>query len=561
MRLRKARPPGFEEKYARLLKSYLPTYATEVLRGPSEYGGKFLLGPHHIEWGDAVVNHRRNLILAARDHGKSHFFCFGYPLWMADRVAPGRIGYIMSATEQQAIEHLDKIRLECIGGGENGGPNPKLQHLLTGQKRKPFLKDSAKTLKFANGSEIRARGFGTRVRGGHPWWLVGDDMLNDEHLWSEMVRKKGLDYFLSAVAPMIVPGGQMVVVGTPFHAQDLYAHLEDTGVYHTLKFPAVNPKGDALWPARYDEKALDQKRKELKSEIRWSREFLCRPISDESSLFPSALFERPGILQPYALGLPGSYWRGLGFDVYIGVDLAMSASTRADWFVIFVQAVDPKTGDRYVVDIIRRRGLGFQEQVNTIIQASKKYEPVYVFVEANQYQRVVSEEVIRTSDAPIKAFYTRGRYTKQVSTARRGMTGAINSANKYALDQGIPALRMLLENGKWKIPWAESTRETVKVWMTEMQSFGWQEGKLTGVGAHDDTVDACWICERAIQAGGSFASGVGLVDPDLNMEPGSLAAEVEESDIDFFGVGGQDWRPDETAGSFIPNREQGGPGW
>lgn len=119
---------------------------------------------------------------------------------MAHVRAPGRVGYIFSATDTQAIEHLDKIRKEVLGGGEHGDANPALAGLL------PLKKDAARTIRFANGSEIRARGFGARVRGGHPYWIVCDDILNDDHIWSENVRQKAVDYYLSAIEPMCVPG-------------------------------------------------------------------------------------------------------------------------------------------------------------------------------------------------------------------------------------------------------------------------------------------------------------------------------------------------------------------
>lgn len=500
----------FQRMHQRMLRAFLPFYATEVLRGPPEYGGKFLLGPHHVEWGEAVQSSRRILALAARDHGKSHFFCFAYPLWMADRVKPGRLGYIMSGSAKTAQEHLAKIRQEIVGGGENGGPNPKLAHLL------PFKKDNSTAIKFANNSEIRARGFGTKVRGGHPFWLVGDDMGNDEWIWSENVRTKSIDYFLTAIRPMVVPGGQMIVVGTPFHAQDLYKYLDDTQMYHVMRHPARHPvSGVPLWPQRYSAEHLDRTRQELGSSIRFSREYLCEPISDESSLFPSYLFEAPGCKQPYPLGLDGNYWASRGYDVFMGVDLAMSASARADYFVVFVMAVDPVSGDRYVVDIIRRKGLGYSDQVDLIVATSERYSAGLVFCEANQFQRVISDMVVRTSTCPIKPFYTVGR--RKGTSKRLGMSQTY-SANKNALDQGIPALRMLLEGGKLKIPWDPSTRETVQTWIGEMQSFGWADGKLQGVGAHDDTVVALWIAEHACAVGGSMAGALGM---DSSAAPGA----------------------------------------
>ena len=532
MRERRSR----SELHRRMCRAFLPTYATEVLRGPPEYGGAFLLGPHHLEWGVAVNDHPRILALAARDHGKSHNWCFAYPLWMVDVRAPGRVGYIFSATEKQACDHLNKIRQELLGGGENGGPNAKLAHLL------PLKKDSVNTIVFANGSEIRARSFGAKVRGGHPYWIVCDDVLNDEHIWSEGIRTKSVDYFLSAIEPMVIPGGQLVVVGTPFHSQDLYAHLEEGGVFALLKHPAIMADGRPLWPARYDQKALDLKRRILNSAIRWSREYLCRPMSDEASLFPGYLFDAPGVKLPYRLGLPGSYWQQRGFSTFMGVDLALSASAGADHMVLFVLAVDWETKDRYVVDIIRRKGLGYQAQVDLIIQACGRYCCGLVFVEANQYQRVISDMVIRQSDVPVKAFYTTGRSRKAATTERRGIKGSY-AANKNALDQGIPGLRMLMENGKLKMPWDPETREMVKVWIGEMQSFGYAEGKLQGVGSHDDTVLAFWMADRAIAIGENYDlsfDGEGRpgepADPAIG-DPFGDSSGLQPGDPDFFGTG------------------------
>ena len=386
----------------RMMRAFLPTFAKEALRGPPEYGNKYLLGPHHLEWGRAVNKHSRILALAARDHGKSYFFIFAYALWMAAVRAPGREGYVFSATDQQAKDHLKKIRDEVVGTG-NKPANPKLSHLL------PLKKDSDRMLIFANGSVIKARGFGSKVRGGHPFWAVGDDMLNDEHIWSEITREKGIDYFLSAIEPMVVPGGQLIVVGTPFHAEDLYAHLDRTGEYHVMKHPAVNPvTGEALWPARYNEKALARKKRLMGSNLRWSREFLCEPISDDSSIFPSWLFEQAGVKQPYSLGMPGEHWQAQGFTCYMGVDLAISTSASADYFICFVIAVCPKTSDYWVVDIQRGQGMGYQTQVDTIVSLAKQYDCQFVFCEANQFQRVISDMVVRESDVPIMAFYTTG---------------------------------------------------------------------------------------------------------------------------------------------------------
>lgn len=545
--------PAWAKRYNLMLEGDLAFYCSEILRGPPMYGGKFLLGPHHVRWSRVVREEERILALAARDHGKSHFYCFGYPLWRVDKASPGQLGYIFSATEQQAYDHLEKVVMEIVGGGENGGPNPKLQHLMEGpgpNGKKKTLQVSRSRVLFPNGSQIRARGFGTNVRGGHPYWAVADDVGQDEWIYSDVVREKAIDYFLSAIRPMVVPGGQLIVVGTPFHALDLYNTLEKTGVYRVIKDPAISKSGEILWPARYDAARLDTTRKELANDLRFSREYLCQPISDAASLFPGYLFEAPGIKQPYSLGLPGAVWEDRGASVFAGVDLALSSSAGADYFCFFALALMPD-GTRYIVDIVRRKGLGFQDQLDLIKVLARKYDCAMIYCEANQFQRVVTDEVIRTSDVPIKAFYTTGK--RKVTTSRFGMTQTYSAA-KNAFDQGVPSLRMLFENGKIRIPYAPESRDTIDTWIEEMRSFGWADGKLQGVGAHDDTVMALWIADHACRTGGVSFSFGGDDEEGLVSDWESWAGEEEEGgEYDPLGVFDQgDWKPKEGVGINDP---------
>lgn len=515
--------------YRLMLKSDLLFYCTEKLRGPEDCGGKFLVGSHHLEWNDAVATHDRVLIMSSRDHGKSHMLNMGYALWQADVKHPGEVGYIFSASEPQAVEHLEKIMYEIEGGGGDhpNEPNPALQHLRPVRFR---ATSGRPRLQLGNGSEIRARGFGSRVRGQHPRWAVADDIGNDEWIWSDTVRSKDVDYFLSAIDPMIVPGGQLLVVGTPFHAADLYAHLKNTGEFKVIESPAET-NGVPLWPARYSIAAL-QRKKRLYGSLRYAREYLVRPISGEASIFPPELFEIKGVKAPYVLGLPVEYWRERGMTLVMGVDLAISSSVGADWFVAIVLAV-ASNGDRWLVDIVRKKGLGYQEQVSTIIGLGKRYDVGLIFCEANQYQRVISDMIVRESDVPIKAFYTTGNAKKSITNQRRGMK-AHYAANKNAIDQGVPALRILLENAKLHFPWALETREAVELLIGELQSYGWAQSRIQSVGAHDDMAMALWIADRAAAVGSAFKFQ--FADQPADDEVDDAGNPItEENEIDFFG--------------------------
>ena len=134
-----------------------------------------------------------------------------------------------------------------------------------------------------------------------------------------------------------------------------------------------------------------------------------------------------------------------------------------------------------------------------IVEAARKYDPAMIYIEANQMQRVWGDELIRTTDLPIKKFTT---------TARE----------KHALDKGVPGLRVLLENAKFRIPRGDAhSVELTNVWREEMRSFTWHDGKLQSVGGHDDSVMACWICNQAISQGG-FSFAFGSEDEEMSMD-------------------------------------------
>jgi hypothetical protein len=489
------------------------------------YNGRFLIGPHHEAWDQLIHRRRRICVLAPRDHGKTFYWDFAFPLWKAEAQPDGR-GYIFSGSQEQAVRILGDIKDEVED-------NPKLQHLLPTGVAKVW---SATVIELKNGHRIYARGFGTKTRGAHPGWLVVDDGLNDEDAYSELVRRKKIDYFMTAISGMVGPTGQLVVVGTPFHAQDLYGELERNTEYTFARYPALDPvSGQALWPARYDVEKLAARRREIGS-VRFTREYLCQPISDDMSLFPGHLFQGQPTEQTAAvLGKGARYWEQLGITRrFIGVDLAISSSTGADYTVLFVLGLD-RWGNRWVLDIIREKGLGFQQQLSLVNAAGRKYDPDLIFIESNQMQRVFGDELIRTTSLPIKKFVTTGAG----KVKNKQPTGNTTSANKNSLEGGVPGLRVLLENKKFRIPRGDARSvEITDQWIGEMRSFTWLDGKLQGVGAHDDTVMALWIADQAVRQGG-FSFSVGD-EPAAKGRPangnGHKPAEPRES-LDTFLAG------------------------
>lgn len=494
-KLSKEESAAIEQKMQRASCAY---FAAQNLRGPPEapYYGRFIVAQHHLEWDDLLRTQNRFCVLAPRDHGKSEFFNKAYPIWKAAYGKSGELGYVFSASQDRAVEMLERVTDELVH-------NPKLRHLVPIDYERKWNK---KRIRLTTGVEIRARGFGVKVRGGHPHWIVGDDILTDETITSETIRNKQIDFFYSAVANMVVPGGQIGVVGTPLHQLDLYADMEERGIYKVWRRPALDPvTREPLWPMRYNAETLALKEKEI-GPIRFTREFLTQPFSDSMSLFPTHLFDgEPTRQYQVKMGMPAAYWEALGITRYIGVDIAMSAETGADYFVIFVLGKDPH-GNRWVIDIHREKGVPFRRQLDLIVEYSRRYDAALVFVEANQAQRVWGEELIRTTDIPIKKFTVTGRGK---SSDGRNMS---QTANKNDLEKGVPSLRPLLENNKFRIPMGDTDSvEKARVWISEMQAFSFLDGKVQGVGSHDDTVMALFAADQAARRGG-FSSSFGEDD-------------------------------------------------
>jgi hypothetical protein len=395
--------------------------------------------------------------------------------------------------------------------------NPKLRHLLPpGNLDRLWNK---REIRLSTGTVIRARGWGVRVRGGHPQAIVCDDILTDDHLYSETQRGRATDYFFSVPSNMITPEGQLIVCGTPFHFADVYKKIENTKKYAVSTYPAKDPKGRALFPERYSEAALASKEQEIGT-ARFAREFMCKPLTDEASLFPSKLFAGD-IRLPYNLGMGYKYWHERGFMLYTGMDIAMSAESGSDYTVVFTIATNLQ-GERWIANIRRHRGLGYDDQISLLEEeyALMRFEVAYV--EANQAQRLIPEGAVRRTGIPIRKFFTLGVQPKK--DWNKGMTTL--SAGKHHLDRGVPSLRLSLENRKWRIPRGDPagdpqaaayTVEMTDIWIGEMQCISYQDGKVVSVGEHDDTCMACWMCDSGVRLGGSsFVFGDDRQDTEMD---------------------------------------------
>lgn len=90
-----------------------------------------------------------------------------------------------------------------------------------------------------------------------------------------------------------------------------------------------------------------------------------------------------------------------GLKLYQGVDLAISMKENADYTAIVTIGVDELTGKVWIVDAERSR-VGFRDALEFIKDKAARWKPVDIAVEVVQYQAAVVEELLRSTNLPVR---------------------------------------------------------------------------------------------------------------------------------------------------------------
>ncbi len=93
-----------------------------------------------------------------------------------------------------------------------------------------------------------------------------------------------------------------------------------------------------------------------------------------------------------------------GLPMVIGVDLAISTSTKADYTAIIVMCREPVSGKIYIVSAERHR-LGFNDTLEKIKSVAKRYNPAMIAIEQVQYQAAIVQEMLRTTNYPTRGIH------------------------------------------------------------------------------------------------------------------------------------------------------------
>ena len=281
-----------------------------------------LVFPEHLRQASRFANqHKLGLVLAPRGHAKTTLFFHRAARRIGVSRGASRLG-ILTAVDADAESRSRAVRA-LVESPRFGEIFPWAQGGVEG----PRWRDGAWTVRGVNlgkDATCTAMSLGSVRAGPRLDELLADDPVGPQENATAAGRAKVLETFLGVVAPMVVPDGIILVVGTRWHEDDLYAYLIAKG-WRCLLRRAIED-GKALWPERFDLAELAERRTLMGSPL-FNLQFQNDPEGMGGNIFRREWFQ-------YVDEAPAGARR-------VGVDLNASSSERADYSAAVEWVEDP----------------------------------------------------------------------------------------------------------------------------------------------------------------------------------------------------------------------------
>lgn len=323
------------------------------------------------------------LDIEPRDHGKTTRNTQALPLWLALNY-PGSFIVVCAASSDSAKDMMDGIKT-MLEEDEQIIADYGVQKIKgnTWAKRK---------IQLANGSAIQAVGAGQSLRGvknefQRPTHIICDDLLKDDEVES-VKRRRALYNWFKRVILNLGKGALTVIANTIMHPDDLPSRLLKEIADGTmsnwlgLRFSAITPSGEPLWPDRWPLPLLLDKKKKLGSHI-WATEYENKPMSDDEKIFnmDTVKYYEPGDVDLRDC------------DIGMAVDPA-TGSEGGDDSAIAVVAKHRHTQEMYILfaDGWLESDLKFARR---IVSVYLEYRPSFVLIEEVAFQKIYRREIQR----------------------------------------------------------------------------------------------------------------------------------------------------------------------
>jgi predicted phage terminase large subunit-like protein len=398
---------------------------------------------------------RRKLVLVPRGHLKTSLVTKAYTIQLLLRNPDLRI-LICNQVWDKAREMLYEIKQFLTDKSDL----PKLfGNFVSERWREDDIVLSHRRKALAAPS-IGTSGVEAELTSSHYDVIFCDDLQGEKNYQTPEAREKVKRYYRSMI-DLLEPGGQLIVIGTRWHLDDVYQYiLDNEAEYYDVTVRRIVEDGQIIFPKKFA-KRIDALTKtwqpaeatcmdfinylKRRPSEEFASQYMNNPIDSENQIFKSSYFK---------------YWstRPPRLHVSMTIDPAISEKQNADYFVIDVSGMD-ENHNIYRLDYAKGRWK-VSEQIDQIFAMVSKWHPSAVGLETVAYQLALKsylEEAMRMR----KVYFP-------ITELKRNTT----EKKEYR----IKSLEPFFRDGKYFLaPWMKSFEE-------EALSFP--------KGRHDDELDA-----------------------------------------------------------------------
>jgi len=316
---------------------------------------------------------KKRLLLAPVGHGKSwwaakvealHSICYNWDkriLIVSKTLAQAKNDSQMIRTE---IERNDGLRNDY--GLE---PTDRWGDIEFTVKRESNLKEPT----------VTAAGLYGQIEGLRPDKIICDDAIDWEATFSEVEREKVRHWFDGTLQARLEPNGEMFVIGTRWHPEDIYAHIAKKPGWKVTTYSAILESGAALWPERWSLQRLAEIRAD-EGEVWFQFKHMNNPVAMEGAAF------KPDWIQ-YVDSYPDD------MTIIVGVDPAATKKelAKSDPDSTAIVVAGEKQGKIYLLDI--RVVYIDSNYADTIAQSVTDWKAKEAAVESNMFQKLIVRDM------------------------------------------------------------------------------------------------------------------------------------------------------------------------
>jgi predicted phage terminase large subunit-like protein len=342
------------------------------------------------------TNMKMAVIVAFRGSGKSTIMTMSYPIWAVLGKQQKKCVVILSQTQQQVKIHMGNIKRELEANEllrSDLGPFEESSDEW-GSTSLYIPKFNAKIVGASSEQSIR----GIRHGAHRPDLIICDDVEDLPSTKTKEGRDRAYNWFTGEIVPLGEEETKIIMVGNLLHEDSLLMRLrkniEEVGTNVLYReYPIINEKEEILWKGRYPTmEALEIERKVLGDDKAWQREYMLKIIADEDQIV------RKEWIQYYdELPIDRNKYR----HTLIGVDLAISSSSHADYTAIVVGHVFgyEETMQVYIEKYPVNKRMDFPtsiEKIKEVAKVSEKFgRRCKLYIEDVGYQKAVVQQLNR----------------------------------------------------------------------------------------------------------------------------------------------------------------------